>query len=59
MNKVGRPSNLNNPRRMWFIERYHLPVTKKTMAKLRVQFMDQLDRCSSDEARRLLLGVSQ
>ena len=51
---TGRPPNL---RREAYVERFHL--TQKNMKRyLSNSFMDQLDRCKDDEARRLLLGVN-
>ena len=34
-------------------------LNKRQVEYLSPSFMDQLDRCKSDEARRLLLGVSE
>jgi len=57
--KKSRLEDPNYHRRIWFIRRYRLCNTKRTMLKLRISFMDQLDRCKDDESRRLLLGVSR
>ncbi len=45
-------------RRLSFIARFELRRTERTRRMLSDTFMDQLDACADDEARRLLLGVS-
>ncbi len=51
---VGRPKD---ERREVYRVRYGL--TPRTVRRLSEEFMDRLDRCQSEEARRLLLGVAQ
>jgi hypothetical protein len=53
MKKTGRPPN---ERRLVFGQRYRLSEPKTS--HLRESEMAQLDACQTDEARRLLLGVS-
>lgn len=53
--KTGRPAD---PRRENYRVRFSLS-RKRTDNRMRPADFDQLDRCKSDEARRILLGVSQ
>lgn len=45
-----------NMRRITYVQRFKL--TLRQACDLDVQFLDQLDACKEDAARRLLLGVS-
>lgn len=48
--------NLGDDRRLQLKERYKL--TRRQTRRLTRAYIDQLLRCQSDEARRILLGVS-
>lgn len=45
-------------RRQGYAQRFSVPENGRTRRLLTQSLMDQLDRCKSDEARRLILGVS-
>jgi 5-methylcytosine-specific restriction endonuclease McrA len=45
-------------RRARYVAQYGLPPVMQNGHVLTQQFMDQLDRCKDDAARRILLGVS-
>lgn len=47
-----------NPRREAYIKRYKITLTHARRF-LTIKFMDQLDLCRSEAARRILLGVSK
>jgi hypothetical protein len=54
----GKSGPKPNPRREAYIKRYK--ITRKIPTRfLTVEFMDQLDMCRSEAARRILLGVSK
>jgi hypothetical protein len=53
---LGRKPDLE---RMAWMERVGWPRTAKHIQQMTPKLMDQLRRCKSDEARRLLLGVSK
>lgn len=47
-------------RREYWMNRFHVrKVSRHYNAMLRVKLLDQLDACKSDEARRIILGVSK
>lgn len=48
-----------NPRRKEFCERYGLTPRQMRSLSIGGMLLDQLDRCKSEAARRLLLGVSK
>jgi hypothetical protein len=50
---------LTDPRRDYYITRFNLPAYMNTRDKLPSSFLDQLDRCKSNAARRILLGVKR
>lgn len=52
MGKPGRPSE---ERRAMYISRFNIAPQRKMWRFLTPEFMDQLDACKSDEARRILL----
>ncbi len=45
-------------RRYAYCDRFGIAPSASRIRDLTEQFMDQLDRCQSDEARRILLGIS-
>jgi len=54
----GKSGPKPNPRRQAYITRYK--ITQKMNARfLTIKFMDQLDLCRSEAARRILLGISR
>jgi hypothetical protein len=60
MKKLGRPPNPNTPRRVALCEKFGVAMTNRRMKiNLSIAFMDRLDACKDDEARRILLGVSR
>jgi hypothetical protein len=52
---AGRPPD---PRVAYYVRRFRLPA-KGRIRILTWKMLEQLDRCQSDCARRLLLGVSE
>lgn len=56
---MSQPNKPNGgPRRRYWCDLYKLPQ-KRISRLLTVETLDQLDRCKSAEAQRLLLGVSK
>jgi hypothetical protein len=56
MNCAGRKPNIV---RDAYIERFNLPLWRRADHWLNDRLLCQLSLCRSDEARRLLLGVSR
>lgn len=53
------PPSPTNIRRTELLERFGIVPTIRRKRDLRPSFMDQIDKCKDDSARRLLLGVSK
>lgn len=56
--KTGRPEE-NGKRRKYYIEKFGIKYAPDTNLRERLpaRLLDQLDRCPSDLARKVLLGV--
>jgi hypothetical protein len=48
-----------DPRRQYFIEKYKLSKKKRSGGNLPRELLDQLSRCKSAAAQRIILGVSK
>jgi hypothetical protein len=59
-NQPGKRGPKPNKRRAYYMKEYGLKPDHSGAARntLRESFLDQLDACQSDEARRLLIGKS-
>lgn len=55
-NPAGRPAD---PRRAFYTDKYHLSKKKRSDHMLPVRLLDQLSRCKSAAAQRIILGVSK
>lgn len=52
---MARPPN---PRREFYIEHFNLALVNPRN-RLPVSLLEQLDACKDDDARRILLGISE
>lgn len=61
-NKATLAKNVGRPRRArknYYITTFGIKDTPKRRVILTEEFMDQLERCADDSARRVLLGLGR
>jgi hypothetical protein len=54
-----KPRTIWDRRRQRYARRFELKQTRKPWVCLTQSFMDQLDACADDSARRVLLGIGR
>ena len=59
MKQRGRPLTEFDMKRLAYCQRFGLRPSKARKRDLSAAFMEQLEKCKTDAARRLLLGVSK
>lgn len=51
--------HLRNAKREIYVQRFNIPTGRRQRLRLTQTFMDQLDGCADDCARRVLLGLGR